>query len=537
MYVSGQMSEPDKINYFLTNDGLLAAQIDPLVHERLFTIDFDEPTILRPDLAVAWETGDDKLTYRFHLRRGVTFSDGSPFDADDVMFSYNALMDPDVESEHLKSAFDLVESVRKIDQWTVEVRMRERYWKALKQFGYNLRIFPNEYFEREIPKRAKELGIEKFSTVPGDPGFADVFNKFDRVMPPGTGPLMWRDGESWVTNQHITLFPYLGSWKRKLNPDWYRIERHRWRIVRDDVARHEEFRKGTLDVLVIDHNSWEDRLSKDPTITNIANYYSYDHIGLLYSYLTFNCRRFPFDDVRVRRAIGHLMDRGTILKQLERGHGSIATCPTKPIYPEYSKDIKPRAFDLEEAKRILAEAGWTDSDGDGLLDKGGRPLEFTFAVPAGRTFFVTVTTLLQEACRSAGIRCKSDPKEWSLFLEDLYGLNFDLLCLYASARDPWIDLYEDFHSTQTGPREGNETGWTNPEVDRLLEAMREEFDDGKRAEMFHRFNHYFHDEVPRLLLVHGEVAVLQNKRIQGTKIRPTGLRPHDLWIAPEDVRR
>jgi peptide/nickel transport system substrate-binding protein len=292
-----------------------------------------------------------------------------------------------------------------------------------------------------------------------------------------------------------------------------------------------------LDVLVIDHNSWEDRLSKDPTITSIANHYSYDHIGLLFSYLSFNCRRFPFDDVRVRRAVAHLMDRGTILKELERGHGSIATCPTKPIYPEYSHDIVPRAFDPELAKKILSEAGWKDSDGDGFLDKDGRMLEFTFVVPSGRTFFVTVTTLLQEACRGVGIRCKSEPKEWSLFIDDFYNRNFDLVCLYASAADPWIDLYEEYHSSQVGPRAGNDPGWKNEEVDQLLAKMREEFDDEKRAEMFHRFNHIYHDEVPKLLLVHGEVAVIQNKRIRGAKIRPTGLQPHDLWIAPEDVRR
>jgi peptide/nickel transport system substrate-binding protein len=532
-YQDGQTSEPDKINYYLTNDGL-ASRIDRYVHERLFTINPDDPQELWPELAVAWETSEDKLAYRFHLRKGVEFSDGSPFDADDVVFTYEAMMDPAVEAEHLRPSFDLVESVRKLDRYTVEVRMRKRYWKALRQFGYNLRLLPNEFFEREIPRRAAALGRKDASATPGEPGFAAAFNAFARDMPPGTGPYAWREGESWVTNQHLTLFPFSGAWLRELNPDHYRVENLRWRIIKDDVARQEEFRKGTLDTLVVDHDAWYDRLRNDPTILEIANHFIYDHIGLLYSFLAFNCRRPPFDDPAVRRAVAHLVDRETILRDLHRGHGQIAVCPTKPIYREYSRDLEPRRFDAGRAAEILAAAGWKDSDGDGLLDKGGRPLEFSFSVPQARTFFRTVTTLLQEACQKAGIRVNANPKEWSLFLEDFYKRNFDLVCLVHSANDPWIDPYEMFHSSQAGERAGNFSGWIHPEVDRLVEAMQEEFDDAKRAEMFHRLNRLFDEEVPFFLLVHSEVGVLVNKRIRGAKVRPTGIQTFDVWIEPKD---
>ncbi len=528
-FIFGWMAEPGLYNYYLTNDGM-ASVIDEQVHERLFTVNPDNPQELWPELAVAWETGDDGLTYRFHLRRGVTFSDGSPFDADDVIFSYNLVADPDVKSESRKSSFNDVASVRKIDPLTVEVRMRRKYWKALKQFGYALRIFPQEYYERKIPAVARERGIERFSVTPLEPGFAEVFNLLGQEMPPGTGPYTWVEGQSRVVSQHVTLFANGRAWLRALNPDHYRLERLRWRWVRDRVSMIEAFRKGLIHVVSVEHSMWEDQLENDPTITGIADRYEYDHTRIGFSHITFNCRRPPFDDVRVRRAIAHLVDRERIWKDMERGRGQIATCPTKPIYREYSHDIEPRRFDPQLAARLLDEAGWKDSDGDGVRDRGGVPLRFELTVPAGRTWYDTIGVLVNDACKSVGVDCTIDKSEWSQFTEALFNREFDAICLLLSPEDPWMDPYDNFHSSQGIERAGNHAGWKNEEVDRLLEAMRREFDDEKRAEMFHRFNRHFHEDVPMLLLTHGRVGALINKKFGGVRIGKTGLRPTTIWL-------
>ena len=526
-------SEPDKANWYLTKVGVTRI-MTMLVHQRLFNIDPNDPQKLWPELAVAWETSDDKMTYRFHLRKGVTFSDGSPFDADDVLFSFNTIRDPSVEAEPKRAKFEDIESLAKLDSHTIEVRMRRKYWKALKQFGYNLYIFPNEYFERKIPQLAAELGIGRYSVVPGEPGFGEVFNEFKRTMPPGTGPYQWEEGKSWQTNAHITVTANPASWIRAFNPDYYRCERIRWVFIRDDVAREQAFLKGDVDIMVADHDTWEDKHSKNPAITSLADHYTYDHVGLLYNYLMFNCRQFPFNDVAVRRAIAHLMDRETLVARLYRGNGQVATCPTKPTYPEYSHDLEPRKFDPELAKTILAEAGWKDTDGDGLLDKDGRVLEFTFVVPSSRTFYKTVSTMLQESCAKIGVRCVLEPKAWALFVTDLFEHKFQMVCLYAQAEDPWLDLYEDFHSSQAVERGGNYSGWNRPQVDRLLEEMRGEFDDVKRAAMFHEFNRHFHEDVPLVLLTHQRVGVMVNKRLNGVRVRKTGIRPLTMWIDPKN---
>jgi peptide/nickel transport system substrate-binding protein len=524
------VSDPQKVNYYLTNDGITSRYIDAVIHERLFNINMDDPTQLVPELAVAWETGEDRLSFRFHLRKGVRFSDGSPFDAGDVVFSFDVIRDNSVDAGHLRGAFSDVESVRAIDAHTVDVRMKRPYWKALKSFGYGLRILPQEHFEKEIPLKAKEHGIDVFSVKPLEPGFGAVFNKFTNDVSPGTGPYLWKPGESWVRGQHFTLFSNLDAWVRALNPDHYRVERLTYRIIKDRVAQFEEFRKGNLDLVVVDHDAWDDQLSKDPTITGIANHYEYDHLGLLYSYIVFNCRKPPFDDPRVRNAIAHLMDRRAVLEKLERKRGGVPTCTTKPIYPEYSHDLKPRELDVERAKELLAQAGWRDTDGDGFVDKDGKPLTFRFSTPSARKWFQVVTSLLQDGCAKAGIRCDADPKEWAVFTAEIEKLEFEVTCLYASAADPWIDPYDILHSSQSVKGSGNYSGWSNPEADRVMEAMRQEFDPQKRAALFHQLNKLFHDETPLLLLNHGVVGVLLNKRVQGVKIRPTGLQSFDVWI-------
>jgi peptide/nickel transport system substrate-binding protein len=284
----------------------------------------------------------------------------------------------------------------------------------------------------------------------------------------------------------------------------------------------------------VDHDRWESALSKDPTVTSIAEHYSYDHTGLDCSYIAWNCRKPPFDDPRVRRAMTMLVDRQWILTEIERGEGTLAVCPGKPGYPEYSPDLAPVPFDIEGAKKLLAEAGWKDTDGDGVLDKDGRRFEFELKYPSGRRFFTRVGGIIEEACRKAGIRMSSVGLEWATFADDIDARKFDSLILYNSWPDPWHDPH-DYHSSEDVPNGNNIPGWRNPRVDELTDAMRLEFDDDKRNAMYHELNKLFYDEQPKTLLIHSKVGVVRNKRFEECKIRPTGMQIVDMWVKPENV--
>ncbi len=532
VYVNGEPSEPGSLNYYASNEGLTSI-ITRYAIQRLIELDLDHPPGVIPGLAASWEVSSDHLTYTFHLRPGVRFSDGTPFTADDVLFSWEVIKDEKVKAHHIRSGLTEVESVERVDDLTIRVKYARPYWKGLLAFGYSIRPIPKAWYEKTIPEHAKKLGIEKHSVVPGQPGFAEVFNQM-RDIPPGTGPYMFR-ADSWKTQESITLYPNPYSWWKQQWPWTYNLAAMQWRIIKDDVAKNEEFRRQAIDVFSCDHDNWADNLSKDPVIAKIADHYTYDHIGLAYSYVAWNCRRPPFDDPRVRRAMTMLTDRKTILERIERGEGTLATGISKRIYPEYSNDIEPWPFDIEAARKLLEEAGWRDTNGDGILDKDGKEFEFAFKYPTPRRFFVRVSALLRDACARIGIRAKDDPLEWSVFYQQYKDRNFDAVCLYASYADPWIDPFEEWHSSQDVPGGNNEPGWHNKEADELMVAMRSEFDDAKRAVMFHRFNRLFHEEQPMTLLVHGKVGVLLNKRFQGVQIRGSGLQPVDFWVKPGDV--
>ncbi len=531
-YVSRQGGSPSSLNYYTTSEGL-AGTIARYSLEPMIEIDSYDPSKVRPNLAVEWEVSDDRLSYTYRLRKGVLFGDGKPFTSADVKFTWDVMRDPEVKAEHLRGGFEKVESLQTPDPYTVVVTYREKDWTGLYAIGYGLKILNKSWYEEQIPKVAKRLEITEPSTEPGTPGFGKVFNKM-RVPCPGTGPYMI-EAATYNPDAGVETVQNPFWWGIQVHPEWNNFEKLRWVFITDDVAAFEEFRKGTFDVMVIDHAAWDDDYSRDPDLTTMANYYNYDHMGLGYSHITWNNREAPLDDPRVRRAMTHLIDREWIASEVERGRATVATSNSKPIYPTYSLDMPPLAYDPAEAKRLLAEAGWTDTDGDGVLDRDGKRFEIEVSVGSPRRFYSQVVGLFQDSAAKVGVRVTMKSLEWSTFIEDYYEHRFDGAVLYSSFSNPWIDPYESYHSSQDVPRGGNGPGWHNEEADTLLENMRQEFDESSRIEMFHSFNRIFQQEQPRTLLVHGKVSVLQNNRFDGVEVLPTGLRNFNYWVEPDNV--
>ncbi|NOY27520.1 MAG: hypothetical protein GXP62_16780, partial [Oligoflexia bacterium] len=523
---------PGTLNYYATSEGD-ASTIAAYTLGRLLRVDPDHPPAVLPSLATSWEASDDRLTYTYHLRKGVLNADGRPFTSADVKFSFEVLRDTSVNADNLRSGFDQVVELLTPDDYTVVVRYREPYWKGLYTVGYTLRILNKGWYEEQIPVWAKKLGIDEYSTVPGQPGFGDVFNKI-RVPPPGTGPYYYADTE-YHPKDGVVMVHNPFYWGTQVEPTYYNFNKIKYIFISDPVAAFEAFRKQKFDVTVASFQDWDDDYSKDPTITDIAQYFEYDHTGIGWSMVAWNDRKPPFDDARVRRAMAHLINRQWILDEIERGRGRIAVCPSKPSYAMYNKDLKPLAFDEDEARSLLADAGWTDSNGDGVLDRDGQPFEFEFKVPSGGRFYTQLGAVMDDAMKDVGIRMSVRPLEWSTFAADLDSRNFDAAAFYDSPPDPWVDSYDSFHSSQDIPNGGNVAGWHNDQADALLTAMRTEYDDDKRDAMYKDFCAVFQEDQPVTLLIHGLVGVLANKRLEGAKVRPTGLQTFDMYVKPENV--
>ncbi len=532
-YVNRRTQPPSSINRYTTNEGD-ARRIAMQVLDSLMALDHADPSQVVPALAVEWSISDDQLSYTYRLRRGVLFADGRPFTAADVAFSFAVMRDPQVKADHLRAFFEDVEALETPDPHTVVVRYRKRYWAGMYRVGLSLPILNKGWYEEMLPRFAERYGVETFATTPGTPGFGEVFNK-TRFPCPGTGPYYFPGDRYEPDAGGVELVQNPFYWGIQVHPERHNMEKHRWIYISDPVAAFEEFRKGTFDVSVVDHAQWEGELKDDPTIERIAEHHVYDHMGLGHSAITWNNREPPFDDARVRRAMVHLIDRAWMLREIERGHGNIAVANSKRIYPTYG-DLEPLPYDPEKARALLAEAGWADTDGDGVLDKGGEPFQFELKVGSSRPIYTQTAGLLEDACKKVGIRMTLRTLEWATFVQDFYDRNFDAAMLYHSFSDPFIDNYEYYHSSQDIPNGGNAPGWHNDEADALLEAMRTEFDREKRVEMFHRFNRIFQQEQPRTLLLEAKVGVLINKRFEDVEILPVGLRADRWWVKPENVK-
>ncbi len=532
-YVNRRTQPPRSLNYYTSNEGDTNS-ITSYSLERLLVIDPESPPDVLPNLATSWEVSDDKLTYTFHLRRGVLFADGRPFTSKDVKFSFDVMRDPEVRAEHLRAAFDDVTSLETPDDYTVVVKYRKLYWKGIYTVGYSLKVLNKGWVEDQIPKYAKELEITNYSTTPGTPGFGEVFNKI-RHMSPGTGPYYY-PGTKYDPDAPLELLQNPFYWGNQVRPTWFNFKSLKWVFIQDPVAAWEEFRRETFDVTVTEFQSWDDEYSKDPTVTDIANYYEYDHIGLGFSMIAWNARKAPFDDVLVRRAMAHLLDREWVVREIQRGRATVASAPCKRMYPCYDNNVPHVPYDLEKAKALLAQAGWSDTDGDGILDKDGKRFEFELKLGSTRRFYVQVAAALEDSCKKVGIRMSSRTLEWSTFIDDFYERRFDAVSLLNSFSDPWIDPYDDFHGSQDVPKGGNAYGWHNDRADELLTAMRAEFDDEKRTQMFQEFNLIFQSDMPMLMITHPLVGVVQHKRFEDVEVFPTGLRNHQYWVKPENVK-
>lgn len=533
-------TEPSTLNMYTTTEGTTRT-IFGYVCEPLFTVSEQDPTKLDRRLAVDWSVAPDKLTITYTLRRGVDWSDGVPFTAHDVKFTYDVIMDENVEAEGHRGAFLAVESVEALDDYTLRVKFKDRYWKGLYVFGNSIRVIPQHWYQARVRALGEERGAD-YSVNPGEPGFGELFNDVE-ALPVGTGPYKMPDG-GWVRGESLTLERNPNYWRHRAEPGTWNLQNIRWRFISNHTQQLNQTRQQKIDVVVVKRDEWEDSLQHESVITDNYDYHNYDHIGLGYNFIVWNCRKFPFDDARVRRAMTHLIDREGLLRDLWRNNGVVATCMNKPIYPEYNDELEALEYDLERAAELLAAAGFEDLDGDGILDKevenedGETEVEsfrFKLKIPSGIAEYERLGNRIKESMARVGVELEIHNLEWATFIEDLYAHDFEAASLYNSFSDVWIDNYEDVHSSEDKPRGGNLAGLRMDEIDQLVETARREFDREERIPLYHRLYEILHEQQPYTLLIHGKVNVLLHKRFRNVIVRHAGMRSTYWWVHPDET--
>ncbi len=441
----------------------------------------------------------------FHLRPGVLFHDGHPFSAKDVKFTYEAIMDPRNLSPRI-SDFEPIKKIEIIDPLTVKVIYKRLYSPALS--SWQIGILPEHLLNREaLRKEAMSKGMdpEKFSIRDSS------FNR----NPVGCGPFRFK---KWVSDQYIILERFEDYWEGPPN-----YKKYIFRVIPDPLTQEMEFYAGTIDHYDVQPHQVE-RLKKDP------RFQAFSGLSFGYTYIGYNLRRKPFDDVRVRKALGMAIDVEKIIKYVLYGQAERITGPFLKQTDYYDHSVKPLPYDPEASLRLLKEAGWKRGK-DGMLRKNGRPFRFTLITNSGNDIRKAILAIAQQSWKKIGIDVKTEILEWSVLIQRINRHDFDAVVLgWSMGIEP--DLYQIFHSSQRGPYQLNFVGYRNKKADELIIKIRQEYDYKKRVRYCHELHRIIAEDQPyTFLFARKWTAVLdrrivikevdKNGNIHYRKIRPT----------------
>jgi ABC-type transport system substrate-binding protein len=423
----------------------------------------------------------------FNLRAGVRFHDGHTFDAHDVKFTYDAIMDPANISPRLAD-YEPVKRVEVLGPLTVRIVYKRLYSPALGTWAMGMlpeHLLNSEALRDEAQRRG--LDHENMSIRQSN------FNR----DPIGCGPFRFRQ---WKSDQYILLDRFGDYWE---GPPNYR--EYSYRIVPDMLTQEMEFYAGTVDSYGAQPHQVH-RLKEDP------RFQSFSGLSLGYTYVGYNIRRPPFDDVRVRRALGMAIEVDKIINYVLYNQGERITGPFPKQTDFYNHAVQPLPYDPEGALRLLAEAGWKRNK-DGWLEKDGKRLEFTLITNQGNPIRKQLLPIVQNAWRKIGVDVRTDLLEWAVFIQERVNkLDFDALILgWSMGIEP--DLYQIWHSSQTGPNYLNFVGFKNKEADDLIIRIRQEYDRERQIAYSHRLHEIIGEEQPYTFLFVGRWTALLDKRI------------------------
>ena len=497
--IEGTIGEPSILIPMLAGDSA-SHNIAGLVYNGLVKYDTDLSVI--GDLAESWDISKDGLVITFHLRKGVKWADGVEFTADDVMFGYKTIIDEKTPTAYSED-FRQVKKAEVLDRFTFRVTYEKPFAPALTTWG-SLIILPKHLLE------GKDITKTDFAR-----------------NPIGLGPYKL---SKWVPDQELIL----GSYKDYFEGRPY-IDRYIYKRIPDPATMFLMLRAGEIDMMGLTPLQYTKQTETDYFR---KNFNKYRYPAFQYTHMAFNLKHPWFKDRRVRQAIAYAIDKSELVDVVLFGLGSPATGPYVPNTWPYNPEVKKYDYNPENARQLLKEAGWEDTDGDGLLDKGGRPFKFTVFTNTGNKLRENTATIIQWKLAQIGIKMEIRKLEWSTFINQFIDKKrFEAVILgWSISLDP--DQYDIWHSSKTREKELNFISYSNPEVDELLEKGRRTFDINERKKAYFRIQEILAEEVPYIFLYVPDATVIISARVRGIKPSPIGISYNlPRWYVPKGLQR
>ena len=488
-----------------------AAIIQQLVLDTLATRD---PQTLEwlPLVATKWTSSADGLSFTFTIREGVRFADGEALTAADVEFTYRFLMDSKIAAPRVRAYFNRIESVQASGN-QVTFQMNEPYFESFEIIA-QMPILAEHFYGRYLESITE----------------AEVFNSSTNLLF-GSGPYRMANANDWLPGQMIELVPNERYWG--VLPGTF--SKLIFKTITTDTARLTEFKNGDLDVYGARPLEYRELKANKEIVERTKNFEYFNPRGG-YSYIAWNQLKSGkptiFANRKVRQAMTYLTDRQRIADEVFLGYAVAANGPFNPLGKQNNKSLPTREYNIEEAKRLLREAGFLDRDGDGVIEsKTGEPFTFQLIYPSGSDDYKRMMLLLKDSYVRAGILMEPVPTQWPMVIDALDKKNFDAISLAWTAGFE-VDIYQMLHSSQTEPGGDNFMNYKNAELDQLVEQARGEMDEPARMDYWHKVHEIIWEDQPYTYLMWRKSLVFIDGRFENVKNVRSGINRGGLWRMP-----
>lgn len=499
----GEYGRPSTLDPITSND-MISMRIIELIFNGLVGI--NEKQEIVPELAERWEISEDGKYYTFYLRQDVMWhpkegEEPAPFKADDVIFTYNIMMHPKTITA-MKVRYEFIESVTKMDDYTLQFTLKRPILNALAKFSF--KVIPQhgpantEFLSREDPFVQKPIG---------------------------TGPYLLKN---ITADREVILVA---------NEDYFKgrphINKFAARPFADQNIMSQALLFNAIDMIVlVNHRDI-------PQIQGDKRYILQPYNALSYSFFGYNIRNPLLADKRVRKAFTYAVNRQEMLDSFFQGQGTIISGPFAPGSWAYNLDVQPLAFDPQKAIELLNEAGFVKGN-DGIMVKDGQKLSLTLKVPIAKESEAVKRVVLafKNYLNKIGVDIEGEFKEWLSWKEDVF-LNHDFDIIFASwVFDDSADISSLFHSAEIGPWKNNFGAYSNPEIDSLIVESKLTLDHEKRRTINRKLHAIIADESPYTFL-----WTLTNYAAFNKKLRHVAIHPYkffsfaDDWFIPTSEQR
>ncbi|MEY4942207.1 MAG: hypothetical protein RL254_388 [Planctomycetota bacterium] len=515
-------AQPAKLTPYIAGD-VYSTRVLDRVCESLSS--FDPKTLrLVGALADGWQIDPDGLWIRAHINPRARFSDGTPVTSEDIRWTYmDFINNPLIEAERTRSTQDNLKEVQVVDGLTVDFIFKEAFFTNI-LIALGDPILPKHYYAKFEPSQINQgtgmtmgSGPFRLSKLPSGP------EELSNQWTPGEEVVLVRNEQYWAEKPAL--------------------ERMRFKSIKDDLGRLVAYRNGEGSMMLPTSPQFNKVIKEEPEFEKSNYALKWTNMRCGYSFIAWQCgprsgkNLTPFADKRVRRAMTMLLDRERMIRDIWDGIGIVSKGPNNPESPASDPAMKPLPFDQDQAKQLLAEAGWKDRDGDGILEnEKGDKFTFEYTYATGGEISERLARFVKDSYGKAGIMVTTRPVDWSRYQELLKLRDFDAITMGWGNNAPESDPRQIFHSESIKEGGDNFTQWVNKDCDALIEKGRRTMDEATRMAVWRQLQACIAEDQPYTFVRVAPWLRFVKRDFGNVNTYKTGLEPQEFFRVSGNVQ-